>query len=577
MNRALTGEPWMIVDGIAPFFREVTRPRINWSKIPFADLEVDGLPDPALLQRIESDFAHYCEMAAAYGYNAITLDDLAHLVDHPCYATELRRKIAIYQAFYARLFARAEQHGLRSLITTDLMFFNAALDRELGRDPAGIRAFLAHALAGFFERFPRVAGVVTRIGETDGVDVHGSFRSELVIRTPRQARHYLHELLPVFEAHRRWWFFRTWSVGAYRIGDLIWNRETLHATFDDIRSDRLILSMKYGETDFFRYLPLNPQLFRGHLPRVVELQARREYEGTGEYPAFIGGDYEQYRNQLRRCPNLAGVMVWCQTGGWTHFRRLTFGANSSVWNEINTWTALRLFRDGVTAAEAVEQWRLRWAPHLDGGRLLGLLRLSEEVIKELLYIDDYARQKLFFRRFRVPPLLSVFWDHVLVNHPIRQFLRCFVVDGEEKVLQGRRVLEKIREMQRIAEQLGLPVRDIEFQYDTFAILAAAREYYFREFTPEIAERLTALREAYRARHNPRYHIHLDFQPVRLKRARLQRYLAILFRRQRGYRLVDQILTVRLLGWLHPVIRRIGRAWTPEFSRTQAMGVDALFK
>ncbi len=571
------GGPWLIVDGIAPFFREVARPRINWSKIPFADLEVDGQPDPALLQRIESDFARYCERAAAYGFNAITLDDLAHLVDHPGYTRGLRGKIATYQTFYTRLFARAVEHGLRPLITTDLMFFNPALDRELARDPARIRAFLAGALAAFFGRFPEVAGVVTRIGETDGVDVRGSFRSELVIRSPRQARRYLRALLPVFEAHRRWWFFRTWSVGAYRIGDLIWNRETLHATFDGVRGDRLILSMKYGETDFFRYLPLNPQLFRGHLPRIVELQARREYEGAGEYPSFIGGDYEQYRNQLRRCPHLAGVMVWCQTGGWTRFRRLTFGANSSVWNEINTWTALRLFRDGVTAAEAVEQWRQRWAPRLDGGCLLRLLRLSEEVIMELLYTDDFARQKLFFRRFRVPPLLSVFWDHVLVNHPVRQFLRCFVTDGEAKVLQGQRALEKIREMHRMADEIGLPARDLAFQYDTFAILAAAREYYFREFTPDIAARLSAMRESYRARHDPRYHIHLDFRPARIKRARLQRYLAILLRRRRGYRLVDQLFTVRLLGWIYPLVRRLSRAWTPEFSRTQAMGLDALFK
>lgn len=577
MNSSTPGAPWYIVDGIAPFFREVTRARINWSKIPFADLETDGQPDPARLARVEEEFARYTERAAAYGFNTITLDDLAHLVDHPCYADGLRRKIAVYQAFYARLFARAAQHGLRVLITTDLMFFNQALDRELGRDPARIRAFLAQALNQFFTRFPAAAGVVTRIGETDGLDVRGNFRSELVIRDPREARRYLRALLPVFEAHRRWWIFRTWSVGAYRIGDLIWNADTLHATFADVRSERLILSMKYGESDFFRYLPVNPQLFRGHLPRLVELQARREYEGAGEYPAFIGADYEQYRNQLAQACHLVGLMVWVQTGGWTRFRRLTFGATSSPWNEINAWTTLRLFRDGISAAEAVEQWRARWAPHLDGPRLLHLLRQSEEVIKELLYVDDFARQKLFFRRLRIPPLLAVFWDHVLINHPLRQLLRCFVPDGEAKVLQGQRALEKIRDLQRVAGELGLPARDFDFMYDTFAVLAAAREYYFREFSPELAQRLTALREAYYARHESHYTVHLDFRPVKLRRARLRLYLRVLFRRQRGYRLLDQLFTVRLLGWFYPLIRRRSRSWTPEFSRTQAMGLDALFK
>ena len=141
--------------------------------------------------------------------------------------------------------------------------------------------------------------------------------------------------------------------------------------------------------------------------------------------------------------------MWCQTGGWTRFHRLTFGATSSRWNEINTWVTLRLFRDNATAAEALESWRARWAPELDGPRLLRLLRLSEEVIHELLYVDDFARRKIFFRRLRVPPLLSVFWDHVLINHPMRHLLRCFAADGEEKVRQGQRALEKIREMQRL--------------------------------------------------------------------------------------------------------------------------------
>ncbi len=577
MNDVPPQATWMIVDGLGPFFREVTTQRINWSKIPFADLDVDGQPDRALLARIREDFRHFCEQAARFGFNSITLDDLAHLVDHPTYPTALRNKIAIYQAEYDQLIAIATAYGLRVLITTDLLFYNETLDRELGRSLSRALDFLAAALPRFFARFPDVVGLVTRIGEADGLDVQGDFRSRLMIRNPRQARRFLRRLLPLFEAQQRWWIFRTWSVGAYRIGDLIWNRETFASTFADLRSDRLILSMKYGESDFFRYLPLNKQFFRGHHPRLVELQARREYEGAGEYPSFIGGDYEYYRNRLREAPHLTGAMIWCQTGGWTRFRRLTFGKNSSLWNEINTWVSVRLFRDGVTASEAVESWRIACAPQLDGARLLRLLRLSEEVVSELLYIDDFARQKIFFRRLRVPPLLSVFWDHVLVNHPMRQLMRCFVTEGEAKVLQAQRALEKIREMQRLAAELGLPGRDFEFMYDTFAVLAAAREYYFRDYSPELAARLTQLRAEYRKRHAMRYSIHLDFHPVNMKRARLQKFLKVLFRQKRGYRLIDRLFTIRLLGWIYPLLRRRSGRLMPEFSKHQAMGVDALFR
>ncbi len=568
---------WLIVDGLAPFFREVNAPRINWSKIPFAELEADGQPDVGLLGRIEEDFRRFCEQAARFGFNAITLDDLAHLVDDPAHPDGLRRKIAVYQETFGRCFEIAREHGLRVLITTDIMYYRAGEEPSRWGRLEQALASLERSLEQLFQRFPAVAGIVTRIGETDGLDVRGDFRSHLVIRTPGQARRLLDRLLPVVERHTRWWIFRTWSVGAYRIGDLIWNRNTFAATFKRVRSPRLILSMKYGETDFFRYLPLNRHFFRCHLPCLVELQARREYEGAGEYPAFIGADYERYRNQLREAPHWAGAMIWCQTGGWTRFRRLTFGATSSLWNEINTWVAVRLVRDGVTAAEAVESWRVANAPQLDGARLLRLLRLSEEVMSELLYIDDFAQQKLFFRRLRVPPLLSVFWDRIVINHAMRQFLRCFVREGESKVLQGQRALEKIAEMKALATGMGLPATDFDFMYDSFALLSLAREYYFREFSPDLVERLTRARAEYRARHAVRYSVHLDFRPVPLTRARLRRYLRVLLRRQRGYRLFDHIFTLRLLGWLYPLLRRGPQKLLPDFSRQQAMGVDTLFK
>lgn len=575
--RAPTVSDWLIIDGIAPFFRGATRPRINWSKIPFADLEVDGQPDPVLLGHILKDFTTFCARASAYGFNAITLDDLAHLVNHPAYPAALRAKIQIYQRFYEQLFNIACRYELRPLITSDIMFFNETLDRESGGRLGPALDFLEAALKQFFARFPTVAGLVSRIGETDGLDVEGDFHSRLLVRSPAQARQCLKKLLPVFEDLNRWWIFRTWSVGAYRIGDLIWNRDTFSATFSSIRSNRLILSMKYGESDFFRYLPLNKQFFRGTLPRLVEMQARREYEGAGEYPAFIGSDYEYYRYRLKYAPSMVGVMVWCQTGGWTRFRRLTFGEESSVWNEINTWVAVRLFRDGATAAEAVESWRARFAPRMDGSRLLRLLRLSEEVINELLYIDEFARQKIFFRRLRVPPLLSVFWDRILINHAMRQFMRCFVKEGEAKVLQGQGALEKIKAMQELARELNLPWSDLEFMHDTFAILAAAREYYFRDYSPALAERLTLMRDQYRTRHSTRYSIHLDFRPIHLKRATMQKALNVLFRKKRGYRLLDRIFTIRVLSWIYPLVKRRGDQLMPAFSRKQAMGIDSLFK
>ena len=38
--------------------------------------------------------------------------------------------------------------------------------------------------------------------------------------------------------------FRTWTVGAYPVGDLQWNRRTFDRVFGGITSDRLVISMK---------------------------------------------------------------------------------------------------------------------------------------------------------------------------------------------------------------------------------------------------------------------------------------------------------------------------------------------
>jgi hypothetical protein len=569
--------PIFILDAIGPFFRHAPPGRINWSKIPFSYLELNGVVNRERFVEIRRDFKTVCEKAVEFGFNAISLDDLAHLTDHPDYPDELRARIRAYQEEYAVLFDIAAGFGLHIYITTDVMFYNETLKKELGHSHSRITRFFSESVDRLFQGFPHLSGIISRIGETDGLDVEGDFRSQLTIRNPRQARRFITSVLPVFEKNDRQWIFRTWSVGAYRIGDLIWNRVTLQETFDRIQSRHLTLSIKHGESDFFRYLPLNKQFFRGELPKMVELQARREYEGAGEYPSFIGFDYEKYRDQLREAKRMAGAMVWCQTGGWTRFRRLSFLDPDAVWNEINTWVAIQLFRDGVTAEKAIESWRQRYAPAMNGAELLRFLQLSDSVVRRLLYVEEFARQKIFFRRLRIPTQLSVFWDHILINHSMRQVLRCFVNDGEAAIEQARQSLRDLAEMKQLAVNLHLPVDDIIFMHYTFEVLAVAREYYFREFSPEIVARLTALRMEYRTRHPVRYSIHLDFKPVHIKSRRLRGYLKILFRNKRGYRLIDRIFTVRILSWLYPLLKRMGFRFLPEFSDKQAMGIDTLFK
>lgn len=238
-----------------------------------------------------------------------------------------------------------------------------------------------------------------RIGESDGVERRDSFHSELVVRSARQLR-LLEALLPDFENRDRLLIVRTWSVGVYPVGDLIWNRDTFGRASDGLESDALVLSMKYGESDFFRHLPLNRHFFRSSHKKLVELQARREYEGFGEVPAFTGWDVERYREELRDAENVVGFSVWCQTGGWTRFDRLTYLEDSSFWTELNVETTVDVW-DGAGVPEAVRRFCRRRQREGSAEALLLLLAESDRVLDELLYVDEVATQKLFFRRLRL--------------------------------------------------------------------------------------------------------------------------------------------------------------------------------
>jgi hypothetical protein len=564
----------LLIDGIGPFFRHNDRKRINWSKIPFADIERDDSLRDDYRATVPDDFRRLTATVAALGYTAVTLDDVAHLVVDADYPAALKRKLEQYRTLYRELFAMAAEAGLQVYVTTDLMFYNDTLRAKLGHRLERALDWLVPALDGLFRDFPEVAGVIVRIGETDGVDVAGDFRSRMLLRKPWQARRFLERLLPTFEAHGRTLVFRTWSVGAHSIGDLIWNPRTFDRVFGGIESRSLVISMKYGETDFFRHLPLNPLFFHSEHRKLVEFQARREYEGFGAYPSFVGWDCERHVAQLRGARNVVGFSVWCQTGGWGKRRQLTFLRNSSPWVELNVFVVGRLFA-GETCDEAITDHARRHG--YDPAVWRHFLELSDVVVKDLLYVRELAQRQLFFRRLRLPPQLMVFWDRILVSHTIKRILRCLVSDSAACLEQGRHALALLAEMRRLAEEHHLPTKGLAFQHRTFEILAAAREYFFQPFTPELAQRLVSLRDHYRFEYRRHYTLLLDFGEGRIPSYRIRWALAVLLRHHRDYRTLDQVATLHLLAWFYPLLARLQRRVVPDFANHTAMGLDAVFR
>jgi hypothetical protein len=218
-------------------------------------------------------------------------------------------------------------------------------------------------------------------------------------------------------------------------------------------------------------------------------------------------------------------------------------------------------------------------PELSG--YVEFFRLCDEVIKEVLYVEDFASQKIFFRRVRVPTLVGVYWNHIFINHSIRKLLRHFVGDPEASVQQAGAGLGKLERMEAIAEELRLPVDDITFMRRTFEILVLARSYYLMPFDDTIRSRLKKAKKAYKAAYPRgsrfRYKVHLSFKPFRVRRRFLGWMFALVFRQRRGYRLVDHVFTLHLLSRIYRLLRRRRPKLVPKFARKTAMGIDTVFR
>jgi len=295
----------------------------------------------------------------------------------------------------------------------------------------------------------------------------------------------------------------------------------------------------------------------------------------------VGWDYERLARDLKAAPNVIGLMAWCQTGGWHPFRRLTWleDDGSSVWNEINTSVTPRIFKHGESAEEAIKAF-----PDCEPGQAsawIELLRLSHEVIRELLYLPEFARTPLYFRRVRLPPLMGVYWHNLFINHSIKKFLMYVVEDGELCIRDGHAAMKKIARMKELAVTCGLPVEDIEYMKATFGLMALAREYFFRPFDADIEKRLTKAKKAYKKKYprgsRYRYAVKLDFTPFRVRRRTLGWFFNFCVREQHQYRMIDRILTLRLLPAIYQIARRTRPKMIPKFARKSAMGIDAIFR
>ena len=568
-----------IIDTIGPFAAATDKPILNWSKIPFQQLEQRGVLSKKTQEKIIKNFELYIKKISEIGYTGISIDDLAHLVLFNFYSTSLKKLLNDYQNLYHKLFAIVEQSHIQIFVNTDYMFFNKSIEEFTKVKSRRVLKFFTTSITQLFLEYPEISGVIVRIGESDGLDIKENFVSKLQLKTPRQANKFLKTLIPIFEKNNKTLIFRTWSAGVYKIGDLIWNPKTFDKVFSSIKSESLIIGMKYGDTDFFRYLSLNPLFFRSEHKKIIELQTKREWEGMGMFPSFIGWDIAQYHKELQSNKKFIGIHVWCQTGGWSwsSWKSLTFLENSSLWNELNTYVTVSIFTDKISVEEAILKF-CSTKNIVNSAQFINLLKLSEKAIKDGLYIREFAEKTLYFRRVRIPPLSWITWNKIQINPLIKALFQYTVKNTDKALQEGFGAVEAIKEMIHIAEELSLDswVRgSLSFQLATFTLLAKLRIVLLSSIDKKKEAEIKKVIQGYQGKFPEHY---IPLITAWKKHFRKSKKMNVLFRltvrHAKNYRGIDKFNLYITPAQKFLVMKYVNKFF--PFLSNQAMGMEQLF-
>jgi hypothetical protein len=359
----------------------------------------------------------------------------------------------------------------------------------------------------------------------------------------------------------------------------MWNQKTYDRVFKTIKSEHLIVSLKYGNTDFFRYLALNPLTLHGQHKKIIEFQAKREWEGMGLYPSFVGWDYAHYLQQLKQNKQIVGIQVWAQTGGWApaEWGRLTFLERSGFWNELNAFVTAQLYGNNYTTEEAIEAF-CSFKKIENVTAFTHFLRLADVAIKNGLYISAFAAHPLYLRRIQLPPLTWVAWDNVLANGLTKQILTYAIKDRQSVIDEGEHAVEIVEQMIVMAQQIDLPngiVDSLRFQLATFRLLAQIRRLIFGTLSDIERQQLNRDITAYQKRYPQHYRFSLNIQSNALGSHASMLLIPLLIRHQSAYRRFDYFL-LRTSGLQRFIVHYYIKKTIPYLS-TQAMGLESVFK
>ena len=460
--------------------------------------------DPHAARQIRDEWATQVDRMAAFGNNAVAVGAFLELMtfeEAGVYdpASPYPRRHEALREVFGDLFATARRAGLAGYLRTDMLVLTPPLERALRQSTGGtldtthpaLWSLYARGLDELFRALPDVEGVVIRIGEAGALYNREDwpYASRMGVQEPEELRAMLEGLLPTFEQHGKTLVLRSWSVGLGGLGHMHTDPALYEEVLGGIQSPNLVVSTKYTRGDYFGFLPLNPTLASGSHRRLVEFQARREFEGFTAFPNFLGNEHgDALRTLTAANPHIEGIYLWSQEGGPLHAGPRSLYPLHGFWSWIdaNAWATSRLAQDPTLDAEALAAGWVRETisedPRVVEG-LTDLLLRSRRAVEKGLYIRPFAESAIRAVGVEVPTMMWIMeWDVVgdwrAVSSTVYQASRG---ELQATIDEGFDAVEEVRAMQAALERAApglegdprLPAmrRSLEYQESLFSALA----------------------------------------------------------------------------------------------------------
>lgn len=484
-------------DCIAPFFEQEKEIQ-HYSNIPFYQLDIDKEPYVNLnqLSRIETRYIEYIKKVKKAWYNAISLDDINHLLLFEkiwIYKnTNYEKRNNIYKEFYTKLIKYANEEWLDVYIISDMQFYTQPMIEylwKIDKYNKDIEVLNQIAIEEILTNY-NIKWIIIRVWEWWKAYNNQFYKSKVLLKDEKDVNKMINSILPIFEKYNKTLILRTWTIWIGNVWDFITNTETYDKVFEWIESDNIIASIKFTPWDFFYYEVYNPIIWHWNIKQIIEFQVRREYDWWWDFPNFIWFEFKELLEYLKKQENVIWFWNWNQTWWWWFWHNIIYNFGFNLWNEINFEVVGDIINNNdVNIKDSlITTLKNKWFNNEQIKVLENIMLESREVVKNWWYHKQFVEKNYKIYKNISSSLLRIWWDQITTS-PIVLSIIYFNISDHWKALKNSRdaiwkiwVRKEKRKKVKWDNTLDNNIMlSLENQYRIFEILTLFKETFFDYF------------------------------------------------------------------------------------------------